>query len=99
VKVVWSPLALERVVEIGEGIARDSPNAAADFVTGIFAAAKRLARFPQSGRTIPEAQRPELREIRFHQHRVFYRTKLRVVEIVAVRHTREHIEADDPDLS
>ncbi|MFL5382020.1 MAG: type II toxin-antitoxin system RelE/ParE family toxin [Longimicrobiaceae bacterium] len=97
-KVVWSALALERVVEIGEYIARDRPNAAADWVEGIFAAVRPLARFPGSGRPVPEFKRTDLREIIYESHRVIYRTDSDQVLIVTVRHTRQMLRSDDPDL-
>jgi toxin ParE1/3/4 len=40
-KVVWSPLALQRVREHAEYIARDRPQAAEQWVDGIFAAVGR----------------------------------------------------------
>ena len=62
-KVTWSPLALERVAEIGGWIAEDRPDAAARVVEEIFAAVERLVDFPESGRVVPEFGRPDLREI------------------------------------
>jgi len=98
-KVVWSPLALERVVEIGEYIARDRPNAAADWVAGISAAVRPLARFPKSGRLVPESARTDLREIIYGSYRVIYRTDPDKVVVLTVRHTRQELRPDDPDLA
>ena len=96
--VVWSALALERVVEIGERIALDRPNAAADWVEGIFAAVEPLARFPRSGRPVPESARTDLREIIYGSHRVIYRTDPDQVVVLTVRSVRQVLEVDDPDL-
>lgn len=62
-RIIWSPLALERVVEIGEYIARDRPIAAADWTEAILASVERLERFPESGRHVPESNRSDLREV------------------------------------
>lgn len=53
-RIVWSPLALERVEDIALYIAADSPEAAARWIDELFAAIERLANFPVSGRIIPE---------------------------------------------
>ena len=45
-KIIWSPVALERVVEVGERIAHEQSLAAADWVSGIFEAVKKLGRSP-----------------------------------------------------
>jgi plasmid stabilization system protein ParE len=74
VKVIWSPRANERVVEIGEYIvAQGRPDAAADWVVGILASVKRLRRFPRSGRMVPERKRDDLREVVHGSYRVIYR--------------------------
>ncbi|MCH8533411.1 MAG: type II toxin-antitoxin system RelE/ParE family toxin [Saccharospirillum sp.] len=53
-RIVWSPLALERVEDIAQYIAEDKPGAAVEWVDGIFDTVERLADFPESGRVVPE---------------------------------------------
>lgn len=53
-RVVWSPLALERVEDIAQYIAEDKPSAAVEWVEGIFDTVERLADFPESERVVPE---------------------------------------------
>ena len=48
-KLIWSPLAIERVSEIAEYIAQDKPGAAAKWVEKIFNIVERLSEFPESG--------------------------------------------------
>lgn len=97
-KVIWSPLALERVVEIGEYIARDRPQAAADWVEAIFAAVRRLARFPASGRQVRESKRFDLREVLHGDYRIIYRIASDLLVVLTVRHARQELRPDDPDL-
>lgn len=97
-KVIWSARALERVVEIAEFIATDQPNAAANWVEGIFAAAEPLGRFPRMGRQVPESDRPELREVLHDGFRIIYRIHDESVRIYTVRHSRQSLLPDDPDL-
>jgi toxin ParE1/3/4 len=98
VRVRWSPLALERVVEIGEHIASDRPLAAADWVDSILASVDRLTHFPLSGRAVPESKRLDLREIIHGRFRVIYRVRPDEVLILTVRHSRQELYPDDPDL-
>lgn len=53
-RIVWSPLALERVKDIAQYIAEDKPSAAVEWVDGIFDTVERLSDFPESGRVVPE---------------------------------------------
>lgn len=96
-KVTWSPLALERVAEIGGWIAEDRPDAAARVVAEIFAAVERLVDFPESGRVVPEFGRPDLREIVTPPYRIIYRIAGDRVEILTVRHSLQLLDEDDLD--
>jgi toxin ParE1/3/4 len=98
VKLIWSPLALKRVSEIAEYIARSRPQAAEDWVVAIFASVRRLNRFPLSGRSVPESQRTDLREVIHGNYRVIYRVEPDHLVVLTVRHTRQDLRADDPDL-
>ena len=92
--VRWSPLAIERVIEIGEWIASEQPGAAARIVEGLFDATKRLEAFPLSGRRVPEFEnRTDLREIVFEQFRVIYKVTETHVEILTVRHTLQKMDS------
>ena len=66
--VRWSPLAMDRVVEICMWIASERPSAAERIVDGLFDATARLETFSLSGRRVPEfVERSDLREIVFEQ--------------------------------
>jgi toxin ParE1/3/4 len=95
VRLVWSPLALERVVEIANEIALEHPAAAEDWVEGIFAAVERLERFPESGRVVPEVRRAEIREVIFGRYRVLYRLDPEQVSVLTIRHSRQHTGPED----
>jgi toxin ParE1/3/4 len=94
-KVVWSPLALERVEEIADYIAEDNVDAARIFLIDIFAAVGRLRRFPQSGRAVPEVNRSDIREILFKKYRVVYRVARQQVSILTVRHGKQRIPLEE----
>jgi toxin ParE1/3/4 len=95
VTIIWSQLALERVAEIASWIAAERPAAAERMVAELFGAVKRLARFPESGRQVPEFARPELREVLHRGYRIVYRVAEDHVAVLTVRHSLEHLEGDD----
>ena len=65
-------------------ISEDSPVYAALTVQRILAAVERVRESPDSGRTIPERQSPNLREVIVGSYRVAYRRTIAKVEIVTV---------------
>ena len=94
-KIVWSPLAIERVSEIAQYIAQDDPVLAEKWVDAIFDKVERLEDFPQSGRKIPELQRSDLREIVFSNYRIVYQLDQNRVSILTVRHSRQLLPLDE----
>jgi Plasmid stabilization system protein len=90
-KIVWSPLALERVNEIADYIAENSVEAARVWLMDIFGAVDRLKEFPESGRTVPEVKRPNIRELIFKNYRVIYRIGRKQVAILTVRHSKQRL--------
>jgi toxin ParE1/3/4 len=95
-KLVWSPLALERVAEIALYIAEDKPLAAEQWVEAIFAAVERLESFPLSGRIVPEADRRDLREVVHGNFRIVYRVEEHQLSVLTIRHSRQQLEPDQP---
>lgn len=85
-KLIWSPLAIERAYEEAHFIAADKPDAALRWLEGLFEAVDRLERFPDSGRIVPEIGLPEYRELVYRKsHRIVYRRDGNVVAILTVR--------------
>lgn len=85
-RIIWSPLAIERAYEAASSISQDKPEAALAWLEGLFASTDRLARFPDSGRIVPEIGRSEFREIVYrHSYRVIYRVEKSRVSILTVR--------------
>jgi toxin ParE1/3/4 len=94
--VVWSPLALERVVEIAERIRWDKPGAAQNWVARLFAKAETIPASPRRGRIVPELDRPDIREIQFGDYRLIYRIGgNKLVTILTVRHGRRRQDFDE----
>ncbi|OPX99536.1 MAG: Toxin RelE4 [Syntrophorhabdus sp. PtaB.Bin047] len=94
-KVLWSPLAVERVSEIAQYIARDNPSAAEKWVKTIFSKVGRLKTFPQSGRPLPETSDQNIRELIHGNYRIIYRIEKIRVSILTVRHGKQMLPVEE----
>ena len=99
-KIVWSPLALERVNEIADYIALENVEAARLLAIELFGAVGRLEKFPKSGRTVPEInrpniRRPNIREVIQGKYRIIYRVEPKQIVILTVRHVRQQFQPDE----
>lgn len=96
-KIVWSPLAIDRAEEHARTIAQDHPAAALKWLDGLFKVVDRLERFPKSGRVVPEIGSEEFREVVYRSaHRVIYRLG-KNVEILTVRSFSQQLDPDELD--
>lgn len=94
-RIVWSPLAVDRVAEIADYIAQDNPDAAAQWVEATFAAVGRLETFPESGRMVPEIRRKDFRELMHGNYRIVYRIEKEQISILTVRHAKQILPVDE----
>jgi toxin ParE1/3/4 len=62
-KIVWSPLSLDRASEIAEYIARDKLSAARQWIETLFEKTDNLMTSPEMGRVAPEIQNRRIREL------------------------------------
>ena len=82
--IIWSPRALKDLESIRDYIAQDSVRYADLVVARIVSSVERLRNFPESGRVVPELNRPDLREVIVRPYRVVYRIRDGMVEIATV---------------
>jgi plasmid stabilization system protein ParE len=95
-KIIWSPLAIERAYEAAAFIAQDRPDAALKWLEGLFAVTDRLSRFPLSGRLVPEISSEEFREVVYRSsHRVIYRVEKSFVSILTVRSFSQELDPSE----
>jgi plasmid stabilization system protein ParE len=85
-KVIWSRRALLDVEHIRDFIKQDAPAYAQPFVERLLRATRRLPQFPRSGRVMPEANDPRIREVIYQGYRIIYRLGSETIEIVMVVH-------------
>jgi plasmid stabilization system protein ParE len=88
-KLIWSPAACDDLHDIVVFIARDNPDRAMSFGYQLISETDRLQSFPDFGRTVPEYQNPDIREIIFRPYRIVYRVNhaRKICEIARVWHS------------
>jgi toxin ParE1/3/4 len=86
VRVKFTPSARGQFLEALQYIRRDDPTAARQFRERAEAVLRRLERFPESGRSIPEFPELPHREVIVRPYRLFCRVVGQTVWIVAVWH-------------
>lgn len=94
-KILWSPLAVERLKDIFEYISTDDGNAAPKMIGRIFKRVETLSKFPERGRKVPEANREEIREVFEGEYRIIYRVESKRISILSIRNFRQLLPAKD----
>jgi toxin ParE1/3/4 len=80
-RVVWARRALQDLEAIASYIAQDSPAYARIVVRNIVNQTKALARFPRSGRAVPEFDDENIREVFAYSYRIIYKLQHEAVLI------------------
>lgn len=94
-KIVWSPLALDRIAEIAQYIAQDKPLAAEKWVRTIFSKVEQLEISPELGRVVPELENIQFRELIYSHYRIIYRIEETRVSILTIRHGRQILPIEE----
>ncbi len=85
-KIRFTPLARLQFLQAVSYILRDNPHAAIRFQKRAERALRRLTRFPESGRLIPEFPDLPFRELQVPPYRFFYRREGKAIWVVACWH-------------
>ena len=85
-KLRFTPTARAQFLEVIAYIHRDNPKAASDFRKRAEKSLRRLIRFPNSGRPLPEFPEFPHREVIVTPYRFFYQSDRRTIWVVAVWH-------------
>jgi toxin ParE1/3/4 len=96
VRVRFTPSGRLQFLTLLAYVHGDNPDAARKLRRRAEQVLRRLARFPKSGRLIPEFPELPYREIVVPPYRIFYRTEGKTVWIVAVWHGEQL--ADEPEV-
>ena len=94
-KVVWTSQAIERLEEIEDFIAQDSPARAVKFVDKLIARGKSAGTQPNRGRVVPEFGAQDIRELIEGNYRIVYRVRPKLVEVLTVFEAHRLLPGDD----
>jgi toxin ParE1/3/4 len=90
-KIIWSPLAIDRASEIAEYIALDKPSAAEKWISTLFSKVEKLASSTKIGRVVPEIGDPQFREMIYGN----YRIEKKQLSILTIRHGKQILPIED----
>lgn len=90
-RIRFTPSARMQFLEALVYIRKDKPAAAVTFRKRAEQMLRRLEKFPQSGRLIPEFPELPHREVVIRPYRVFYRVEKKTIWIVAVWHGAQEV--------
>ena len=97
-KIIWSPLAIDRATEIAEYIAQDNPSAAKLWVETLFDKVQLLKSSPKSGRIVPETDRDDIRELIYGNYRIIYKVEKARISVLTVRHGKQILPEEDMEV-
>ncbi len=93
----WSNRARRDLLAIGHYIAADNRRAARRFVQRLVERARRVTRFPRSGRMVPEFGLPWLREVIEGNYRILYRIDKGALDVLTVFEGHRLLRRQDVD--
>ncbi len=88
-RIIWSPLAVDRASEIADYIAQDKPSAAEKWIDTVFSKVAQLKSSPEIGRIVPEINDNQFRELIYGNYRIIYRIETKQISILTIRHGRQ----------
>jgi len=94
-KIVWSPLAIDRASEISDYIAQDKPTAAEKWINTVFSKVEQLKSSPEIGRIVPEIRNNQFRELLYGNYRIIYRIEQKKISILTIRHGKQILPIDE----
>jgi len=94
-KILWSPLAIDRASEIAEYIAQDKPSAAAKWIDTVFSKVEQLESTPEIGRLVPEIRNNQFRELIYGNYRIIYHIEKKQISILTIRHGKQILPVDE----
>ena len=88
-RIIWSPLAVDRASEIADYIAQDKPSAAEKWIDTVFSKVEQLKSSPEIGRIVREINDSHFRELIYGNYRIIYRIEIKQISILTIRHGRQ----------
>lgn len=95
-RIEWTDPAVADLENIQDYIARDSPEYAESLIERLILSVDQLATFPASGRHVPEARDPKIRELLVEGYRLIYRFRRGSIQVLAVVHGARSLSRTRP---
>ena len=92
----WTEHAVKQLAAVAEYISLDSPVYAELVIDRVVRRLAQARRFPESGRTVPEYERDDLRELIEPPYRLIYRIRPQVIEVLSILHGRQRLDELPP---
>ena len=90
-RVHWTDTAIEHLVAIHAYFAKTSPDYALRIVDRLTRRSQQIAEFPLSGRSVPEFELGQVREVIEGPYRIIYYIKPDQIDVLAVIHAAQQI--------
>lgn len=94
-KIIWSPLAIEKAAEIVDYISQDKPSAAENWINTVFSKVESLELSPEMGRIVPEIENSQFRELIYGNYRIVYRIEQKQISVLTIRHGMQILPVDE----
>jgi plasmid stabilization system protein ParE len=94
-KIIWSPLAIDRASEIADYIAKDKPSAAEKWINSLFSKVNQLKLSPEIGRIVPEIKNNQFRELIYGNYRIIYYIEKKQISILTIRHGKQILPIEE----
>lgn len=95
-KIEWTEPALSDLESIRDYIRRDSEYYATRFIERIIEIVEDLEKFPEMGRSVPEAEHENIRELLFYNYRIMYRVETGRILILTIIHGARDLSQKKP---
>lgn len=94
-KIIWSPLSVDRLEKIYEFISETNSIFAPKIIKKIFSKVDSLKSFPERGRKVPETNREDIREIFESEFRIIYKVETKRIVILTIRNFKQLLPKTD----
>ena len=92
VQINWTEKSLKDLRVINDYISLDSTFYAARFISKLIKRVDQLIEFPESGRMVPEKNKPEIRELIEGNYRIIYKISAAHIAIFRVHHAARQLK-------
>jgi addiction module RelE/StbE family toxin len=91
VRVHWTNTAIDHLLSIYEYVSHDSDVYADRLMDRLTRRSQQIGTFPRSGRSVPEYEAPDIREVIEGSYRIIYRIKKEQIDVLAVIHSAQQL--------